>query len=144
MMAQSLAWFRFYHEALDDPKVQSLAGDDFKFWVNLLCLCCRKGSLPKSLDEISFAMRRSPHDCSTVLSRLADGGLLDRVQGGRHGSHYAVHGWDKRQYKSDTSTDRVKRFRDRSRNVSVTARGTGPDTDTETDTDSPIHEEIIF
>ena len=31
-------WFRFYHGALHDPKVQSLRPELFKFWVNLLCL----------------------------------------------------------------------------------------------------------
>ena len=36
-----MKWFRFYHDAIDDPKVQRLPGDVFKFWVNLLCLASR-------------------------------------------------------------------------------------------------------
>jgi hypothetical protein len=66
---------------------------------------------------------------------LADAGLLDRLNGGAHGMHYGVHGWEKRQYKSDTSTDRVKRFRKRSSNVDETVIETAPETDTDTDTD---------
>lgn len=128
-------WFRFYNEALDDPKVQRLDGDTFKTWVNLLCLCARHDGLPKSIQDISFALRLDVHGCSTVLSRLADGGLLDRLHGGTHGMHYGVHGWDKRQYKSDTSTDRVKRFRKRFSNVTETVNETPPDTETETDTE---------
>jgi len=31
-------WFRMYAEVLDDPKVQRLSGDEFKAWVNILCL----------------------------------------------------------------------------------------------------------
>ena len=48
----------------------------------------------------------------------------------------STHGWEKRQFKSDTSTDRVKRFRQRSSNVAVTVDVTAPDTDTDTDTET--------
>ena len=129
-------WFRFYNEALDDPKVQRLDGDTFKTWVNLLCLCARHDGLPKSIQDISFALRLDVHGCSTVLSRLADAGLLDRLHGGVDGMHYAIHAWDKRQYKSDTSTERVKRFRERSSNATETVNETPPETDTETDTET--------
>jgi hypothetical protein len=122
-------WFRMYEEALDDPKVQRLSGDDFKAWINLLCLASRNGGrLPPSAD-VAFALRMDAHGAATLLSRLADGGLLDTRQGGAHGSHHAPHGWEERQYKSDTSTDRVKRFRQRSKTVTETA----PDTDSETE-----------
>jgi hypothetical protein len=50
--------------------------------------------------------------------------------------HYAIHAWDKRQYKSDTSTERVKRFRERSSNATETVNETPPDTETETDTET--------
>jgi len=33
-----MQWFRFYADALNDPKVQSMDGDSFKAWVNLLCV----------------------------------------------------------------------------------------------------------
>ncbi len=50
------------------------------------------------------------------------GGLIDPV-----GDAFEPHNWRKFQYKSDTSTDRVKRFRGVSRNGSETA----PDTETD-------------
>lgn len=132
-------WFRFYHEALDDPKVQTLDAETFRDWVNLLCLCCRHGGeLPKAPDDIAFALRRSLHGCLTVLSRLADAGLLDKRNGGPNGMHYAIHGWEKRQYKSDSSTSRVKRFRERSKTVTETVNETAPDTDTDTDTEREV------
>lgn len=125
-------WFRFYHEALDDPKVQTLDAETFRDWVNLLCLCCRHGGeLPKTTEDIAFALRRSLIGCQSVLDRLAIAGLIDRCKGGPNGMFYAIHGWEKRQYKSDSSTDRVKRYRERSKNVSETP----PDTDTDTDTE---------
>lgn len=129
-----MQWFRFWNEALDDPKVQQLDGDLFKSWVNLLCLCSKQEGLPRSVNDIAFALRMAPDGCQTVLQRLSSAGLLDKVSGGVDGMHYAIHSWEKRQYKSDSSTDRVKRFRERSSNVSETVIETRPDTDTDTDT----------
>lgn len=126
-----MAWFRFYDEALDDPKVQSLPPELFKTWVNLLCLASRhEGKIP-SVEICAFALRIDVDAAATVLSRLADGGLLDTRQGGANGSHHAIHGWEKRQYKSDSSTPRVKRFRKRFETVTETP----PETETETETE---------
>jgi len=127
----SMQWFRFYHEVLDDPKVQNLPPEDFKFWVNLLCLACRRNGKIPNLNDIAFGLRMELNACRTVVERLSNAGLIDTLNGGANGYHYAVHSWDKRQYKSDTSTTRVKRFRERFRNVDVTASETPPDTDTE-------------
>lgn len=124
-------WFRLYAEVLNDPKVQKLAADDFRSWVNLLCLACEnEGKIPDVAD-VSFALRMPEHGVLTLLERLSSGGLIDRMSGGPDGWHYAPHCWAKRQYKSDTSTERVKRFRERSATVSVTP----PETDTDTDTE---------
>ena len=119
-------WFRMYDELLDDPKVQRLPGDDFKGWVNLLCLTSRNnGKLPPVAD-IAFALRETVESVSSLFHRLESAGLIVC----RNGS-YSPYKWAERQYKSDTSTDRVKRFRQRSRNVTETA----PDTETEADTE---------
>ena len=123
-------WFRLHDEILDDPKVQKLTPADFKGWINLLCLASRNdGKLPP-VDDIAFALRETPDAVSTLLERLLSAGLIDKRSGGADGSHYAPHKWDERQYKSDTSTARVKRFRERSK----TATETPPETETETDT----------
>src|SRR5882757_275909 len=130
--AQMSPWFRMYAEILDDPKVQRLSGDDFKGWVNLLCLALRNDGRLPAMEDVSFSLRRSLDDAVTLLERLRDAGLIDRLSGGADGSHDAPHSWRKRQYKSDTSTDRVKRFRERSETV----KETPPEADTESDTDT--------
>lgn len=123
------AWFRVYDEVLDDPKVQSLEPELFKAWINLLCLAARNdGRLPQ-ITDIAFALRVDITVAERWVERLSNGGLIDRVNGGPNGWHNAPHGWRKRQYKSDTSTERVKRFR----NARATATVTPPDTDTDTD-----------
>lgn len=122
-------WFRFYAEAINDPKVQRLDGETFKFWINILCIASENDGRLPDVADMAFALRMDDNACLTVVERLLNGGLIDRVNGGPNGWHYAPHGWTKRQYKSDGSTDRVKRFRERSKGVSVTP----PDTETDTE-----------
>lgn len=131
-------WFRFYHEALDDPKVQRLPAELFRAWVNMLCVACRNdGELPGP-DDLAFAMRIPEDEIDDTLDALVAFGLLDETENG-----FAPHGWAERQFKSDNSTDRVKRFREkdqkrsakRRRNVSVTPDETPPE-QSRTDTDS--------
>lgn len=124
-------WFRLYDELLDDPKVQALPPEDFKAWINLLCLANRnEGRLP-SVEAIAFALRIDNIAAGSLVDRFLIGGLIDKVKGGPIGWGIAPHGWAQRQYKSDTSTERVKRFR----NVTVAVSETPSDTDTDTETE---------
>jgi predicted transcriptional regulator len=124
-----IRWFRFYDDALNSPKVQRLDGETFKVWVNLLCLASQNGGKLPHVDDIAFSLRMTQDAALTVVERLLNGGLIDKASGGANGYTYAPHNWSERQYKSDTSTDRVKRFRKRSKTVTETA----PDTDTDTE-----------
>jgi hypothetical protein len=134
-------WFRLYDEMLDDPKAQRLPPQDFKVWINLLCLASRNdGKLP-CINDISFALRISENDAVTIVERLHIAGLIDKRNGGPDGFRYCPHGWDKRQYKSDNSADRVKKHREKRNgdgNVSCNVTETSPDTDTESDTETDI------
>lgn len=130
-------WFRLYDELLDDPKVQRLSGDDFKAWINILCLASRHdGSIPP-VDDIAFALRADLKKASAIVARLVSADLLVQI-----GDRYMPHGWNERQFKSDVSTNRVKAFRDRkkaaSSNGDETFHATPPDTDTDTDTDTEV------
>ena len=125
-----MKWFRFYNEVLDDPKVQRLTPELFKFWVNILCIASKnEGKLP-SVDDISYHTRATPEATQSLLNALLEAQLLQEFTN-QHSKWLAPHSWHKRQYKSDVSTDRVKRFRNAKRNNSVTP----PDTDTDTDTE---------
>ena len=119
-------WFRFYNEALDDPKVQRLPAHLFKTWVNLLCLASQcDGNLP-SVDDIAFRLRMSVQDADQHLSDLVMVGLIDIAKDGR-----SPHNWSRRQFVSDCSTERVRKHRKRKAetecNVSETASETAPE-----------------
>jgi len=120
-------WFRMYAEMLDNPKVQRLSPELFRLWVNILAVTCRyDGRLPDNGVDIAFALRVPEAEIDDILDELKIFGLLDETDEG-----FTPHNWHVRQYQSDVSTERVKRFRKRLETVSVTP----PETETETETD---------
>lgn len=101
-------WFRFYHDVLDDPKVQRLEPALFKAWVNLLCLASKaddRGHLP-SVEDIAFALRIPDADAIDVVERLTERGLIDGDW-----SELVIHNWAGRQKASDNVTERVRKHR---------------------------------
>lgn len=113
-------WFRYYEEALNDPKIIRLSDSMFRAWVNLLTLASiRGGAIPK--EDIAIGLRVSEKGAASVVSYLVERGLFED-----RGDFVSPHNWEVRQYKSDKSTDRVKRFRNAKRNVSETETETQP------------------
>lgn len=105
-----MRWFRFYEEALNDPKVQMLDGETFKGWVNILCIASTcDGTLPSAKD-MSFRMRMSDVTCDGLVQKLVTAGLLDVTKKG-----IRPHNWDSRQFKSDSSAERMRKLRERKR-----------------------------
>lgn len=102
-------WFRFYDDAVDDPKVQRLPPHTFKAWVNLLCLAGKGGGILPSIADISFHLRMSETDARAVVDELIMCGLIDITPEQK----LTPHNWTGRQYVSDTSKERVRRYRER-------------------------------
>lgn len=129
----SSRWFRFYDDALNDPKVQTLPGDLFKTWVNLLCIASKgHGQLPV-ISELAYLLRRRSDHLQRDINALVERGLIDLVD-----EVMQPHNWAKRQYKSDTSATRMRRHRERKSDVTDTVTVTHPEyrvqnTDTEED-----------
>lgn len=128
-------WFRFYAESVNDSKVQRLPAHLFKTWVNLLCLASTNGGTLPSREDIAFQLRMSDHDANSQIDELIGLGLIDIVSG----KSMEPHNWKSRQYVSDTSKQRTRKYRDKLKqacDVTVTPAVTPPDTDTDTDTES--------
>jgi hypothetical protein len=134
-----------YDDLLDDPKVQRLDPVLFKTWVNLLCLASRNDGVLPSVDDVAFALRLGVDSVWPRLHDLVDRGLLDKNESGE----YRPHNWDKRQYKSDNSTERSKKHRATAKQQDVqqpcNVAATPPDTEqnrteevmSETSSDAP-------
>jgi hypothetical protein len=123
-----MPWFRMYDSVLDDPKVQLLSPETFRGWVNVLCLAKRNGGTMPPMRDTAFMLRISEPEATALINTLLGAGLLDDADG-----TISPHNWRGRQYESDTSTERVKRFRKRFSNVSHDVSETPPETETETD-----------
>jgi hypothetical protein len=126
-----LAWFRMYAEFATDPDIQSLAFEDQRHYIVVLCLKC-SGTLDKeypSADRRYAVIRRTLGLDSTAIDeckrRLMEAGLID--------CHWQPMAWDKRQFLSDSSTERVREFRKRQGNVSETPSETDTESETETE-----------
>lgn len=89
-------WWRAYDEALDDPKIQRLTGDQFKAWFNLMCLASKHGGRLPGMFEIAFALRTNEQRAASALTELVTFRLFER-----DGDGYAPHNWKERQYQSN-------------------------------------------
>lgn len=113
-------WFRVYDDAINDPKILRLPEAGRWHWIAVLAIASKNdGSLP-ALDDIALMLRKSKQATTAILDMLKNAGLLDEAEDG-----LTPHNWNGRQFKSDVSTERVKRFRNAKRNVSETP----PDTE---------------
>lgn len=104
-----MKWLRLYDEVIDDPKVQLLPGDTFKFWINFLCLANRgsdRGVVADSAANIAFLMRLPIDTVQSHIDTLKTSGLIEEINGS-----LTPHNWSGRQWKSDDVTARATRSR---------------------------------
>ena len=111
-----LSWFRMYAEAIDDDKLRLLAFEDRWHFVALLCLKTQ-GVLDERDEQLkrrrmAIKMGLDLPELESVMHRLETVGLVS--------SKWQPLAWKKRQFVSDSSTKRVRAFRERSRNVTET------------------------
>ncbi len=137
-------WFRMYGDMPDDPKIGTLTDSQFRTWVELLCAACKAeddGNTKLTNDNINWALRRDVSCDVTVLSQRD----LVTINGD---GEYVIKAWAKRQYRTDSSAERTRKYRERKKaeanndgasgasDVTVTdARQKSDCTDTDTDTE---------
>ena len=97
-----MKWFRFYADALRNPKVAALSDREFRLWVSLLSVASENDGKIPPLETLKHVLKTRLDHLSTGVERLLTIGLIDRLE-----ASYTPHNWDKFQYKSDTSTPRV-------------------------------------
>jgi len=121
-------WFRFYADAMRNPKVLRLSDKDFRLWVRLLAVASENEGRIMALPDLKLTLAMRLDHLKEGINRLISGGLIDALE---HG--YEPHNWSKFQYKSDTSNERVAKHR-AARNVTVTP----PETETETEEEKTV------
>jgi hypothetical protein len=144
-VSRDAAWLRLYSRIVDDEKMRLLAFEDRWHFVALLCLK-NEGLIDEEQSDLrqrKIAVRLGVQirELDEIARRLREVGLIDE--------DLQPYAWDDLQFVSDSSSDRVRKFREKQRlarekrsmkrsgNVSVTAQ----EAETETETDSSSNED---
>jgi len=127
------SWFRMYAEFANDPKVQMLSETDQRRYIMLLCIRCN-GDVTLHDSEVAFQLRITNDDWLVTKAVLVAKNLVT--------DDNKPTAWDKRQYSSDSSVERVRKHREQKKasgNAGVTLqkpKSNAVDSDTDTDTDT--------
>lgn len=107
-------WFRLYAEFAHDPKVQMMGEKDQRRLIMLFCFRCNVTETLQD-QEVAFQLRVSLDEWLVTKALFVEKKFIDE--------HNKILNWDKRQFVSDSSTERVRKHRDkvkRSETVTVT------------------------
>lgn len=104
-------WFRMYSEFATDPKVQMMSEQDQRRLVMLFCMRCN-GDVTLHETHIAFHLRITIEEWRKTKEVFIANGFID--------SDNKLLNWDKRQYRSDSSLERVRKHRSIKRNGDVT------------------------
>lgn len=130
-------WFRMYAEFAHDPKVQMLSEVMQRRYVMLMCMRCSNALVTLQADEIAFHLRIDAAQLEETKALFLAKGFISET--------WELLNWEKRQFSSDTSAQRVAKHRaakkaaeEAVRNGHVTLpqrKSNALDTDTDTDTE---------
>lgn len=130
-------WFRMYAEFAHDPKVQMLPEVMQRRYVMLMCMRCSNALVTLQADEIAFHLRIDAAQLEETKALFLAKGFINEA--------WELLNWEKRQFSSDTSAQRVAKHRaakkaaeEAARNGHVTLpqqKSNALDTDTDTDSE---------
>jgi len=124
-------WFRLYSEFAHDPKIQMLPEAMQRRYVMLLCLRCSETLETLHETEIAFQLRLTEAELVETKQLFINKNFIDK--------HWKILNWDKRQFVSDSSTMRVRKYRNKKKqpsnaNETLQERSSNAiDTDTDTE-----------
>jgi hypothetical protein len=130
-----MKWFRLWTDILDDVKILGLSDYEYRMFTYLLAYASEvdstSGELQTTFNSLSHRFRQRFNHFSRSIETFQRLGLVT-VNGN---GYLKITNWNKRQFKSDNSYSRVKKYREvtAKRNVSKALHETVPDTDTDTD-----------
>lgn len=96
-------WFRMYAEFSHDPKIQMLSEAMQRRYVMLMCMRCSNTLVTLHETEVAFHLRISNEEMAETKALFIAKGFIDK--------DFNLLNWEKRQFISDTSNERVKRHR---------------------------------
>lgn len=139
-------WFRFYTEAVTDPKLRRLSVEERWLWVVVLAAARASGlpgwlmlteSLPLSNDDLAEQAGMTPAKVERGVAKMVELHLL--TYDGDIGA-YRVTKWDERQFESDDTTKRTAKHRSKNGDATPMERPNAvdvapPESEADTETD---------
>jgi hypothetical protein len=92
-----------YHEFADDPKVQMMPEHMQRRLVMLFCFRCKDATLHEA--HLAFYLRISATELAETKALFLENGFI--------GEDWELVNWNSRQFVSDSSAERVKKYRDK-------------------------------
>lgn len=133
-------WFRMYAEFANDPKVQMMPEAMQRRYIMLMCMRCSNALVTLQDAEIAFHLRINEEQLAEAKALFMAKGFIDE--------RWNLLNWDKRQFASDSSAQRVARHRAAKKaeqkqggngDVTLPKRDDNAlDTDTDTDTEDEL------
>ncbi|MEM7716531.1 MAG: hypothetical protein AAF349_23695 [Cyanobacteria bacterium P01_A01_bin.68] len=102
-------WFKMYGEFATDPKVQIMPEHMQRRLIMVLCLFSNETLIDLQDEEIAFALRINEEELAETKALFLKKGFIDE--------NWYIANWEKRQQRSDSSNERVKRFRNKQKQI---------------------------
>jgi hypothetical protein len=101
-------WFRHYEDTLNDPKIIALTNKQHRFLMNCWELASKNEGFLPPVDQLAKLLRLRSKEVPVLVAALRAGEepLLDEIDG-----KLTPHNWNGRQFKSDHSAARMRKFR---------------------------------
>jgi hypothetical protein len=117
----ALPWFRVYHRMVDDERLRLLAFEDRWHFVALLCLKA-EGMIDGEKNDLwerrlAVKMGLQTRELEELQRRLMGVGLID--------ADWQPCKWDELQQRSDSSAERVRKYREKRKANGMAASGSG-------------------
>lgn len=143
----SLPWFRLYNEIVDNIKIRMISPEYRWYFIAIMACKCQnilKGDPELVQKVLTIKLDVTEEKLAEIKAHLLMVNLIE--------PDFTPVGWSERQYKSDHSTARTRKFNNKNKNGKEpfkeqpkTVHGTefelsmnGPDTDTDSDTEAEI------
>lgn len=107
----SYAWFKCYHEIIDDPKIGMMSDTDQLLWFKLLCLASadnKRGYVTLTDEEVAFKLRCSEETFKHAKDKFRAKGLIEHEDG-----VIKITNWEKRQREKPSDAAEATRERKR-------------------------------
>lgn len=142
-----MEWLRLYTEITDDRKLRRLPPSQRWLWIAMMCIARKSPSpgtlllsenVPVNIDDLADIAAIPVEDVKAGIQAFKAQRMIEEIDG-----VFSLINFPKRQFASDNSTERVKRYREKKKQEDETLQErfnnvseTPPEADAESDSDS--------